>query len=128
MRPSMIVVCLLMLATARALGCDEYTTEATRDLATGHRIYFDAGAEESSMMAARMAGAGVAAMALVVLASRAYERASSRRMQPLGPEPSSPIARPVDPRVRVDAGHDRAAGESRAEFARQPSEQGRGPA
>lgn len=96
MRPSMIVVCLLMLSPDPAVGCDNFTTEATRDLATGHRAYIEGAAGASSMMGVRMTGAGVAAVALVVVVSRAYLRESGRRR-----------LRWDDPGVRVDAGHDR---------------------
>ncbi len=78
MRLSTIVVCLLLLAPSRSVGCFEYTSEATPGLSTPHRGYIEAGTGEASAEYIRMTGAGVAAIALIVVVARGYQRAATR--------------------------------------------------
>lgn len=78
MRLSTIVVCVLLLVPARTRGCFEYTSEATPQLSTPHRIDIEASAGEFSGERLRMAGAGVAAIALIAVVARGYRRAANR--------------------------------------------------
>lgn len=78
MRLSTIVVCLLLLAPVRARGCFEYTSEATPELSTPHRSYIEASVGESSGEHLRMAGAGMATIALIAVVARGYRRATNR--------------------------------------------------
>jgi len=117
MRFSTIVACLLLvLSTPSALGCYEHGADATQKLSSPHRTFAAEGAEteEASMLGVRLAGAGLASLALIAVAFRALSRAPSRgRIRPVELEladPSvrpSPFERPGDPWIRVDRGHER---------------------
>jgi hypothetical protein len=116
MRLSTIVACLLLVSPSSALACYEHGAEATQKLSSPHRAVAAEGAEaeEASMLGVRLAGAGLASLALVVVAFRALSRAPGRgRARPVELEPatpaesSAPFDRPGDPRIRIDQGHER---------------------
>jgi hypothetical protein len=115
MRISTIVVSLLLASTSPALACDkfEYGSEGwLGKMPIARRAFAEEGVEESSMSGVRMVGAGVAALALVAVAFRAFRRATGwarpvefERAAPEGW--SAPSLRPGDAWLRVDRGHER---------------------
>jgi hypothetical protein len=116
MRPWMILSCLLLVPPPSVLACDGYTAEATQTLSTPNRASatWGAEAEEATMAGAWLAAAGSAALVLVVVAFRAFCRASGLgpvrpvEFEPSAPEvPSAPAGRPVEAGIRVDPGHER---------------------
>ena len=103
MRLSTIVVCLLLLAPARTRGCFEYTSEAKPEIPAPHRGYIEAGAGESSAERVRMAGAGAAAVGLVVVVARGMRRSEARSMEAVLP----PGFRRDPAEIGPDPGHAR---------------------
>jgi hypothetical protein len=96
MRISTIVASVLLASTSPALACDkfEYGSEGwLGKMPIARRAFAEGDAEESSMTGARIAGAGLAALALVAVAFRAFRRASV-------------LARPVEFEP-TDPGHER---------------------
>jgi hypothetical protein len=117
MRLSTIVACLLLVSPPSALACLEHAAEQTgwlHETPSMHRYFAAGSAEEASMLGRSLAGAGVASLALVVMAFRVLSRASRRggagpvEFEPAMREgPSSPLERPGDPWTRIDQGHER---------------------
>jgi hypothetical protein len=116
MRLSTIVACLLLVSPPSAVACYEHGAEATQKLSSPHRAFAAEGGEgeEAAMLGVRLAGAGLASLALVVVAFRALSRAPGRgRIRPVELEPASPAEssaafdRTDDLRIRFDQGHER---------------------
>ena len=81
MRVSTIVASVLLASTSPALACDkfEYGSEGwLGKMPIARRAFAEEGAEEASMSGVRIAGAGLAALALVAVAFRSFRRASGR--------------------------------------------------
>jgi hypothetical protein len=117
MRVSTIVACLVLVSTPTALACDGHGAAQTgwlQETPSSDRYFAGETAEETTTLAVSLVGAGAAALALVVFAFRIMTRASGGRrvgpteFEPAAPEESpTPIERPGDPWIRIDAGHER---------------------
>jgi hypothetical protein len=111
------VVCLVLASPPSVLACFEHPAEQTgwlHETASSNRYFAVANAEEATMLGVSLVGAGVASLALVVVAFRILCRAQGRgrvrpvEFEPATPEePASPFDRPGDPRIRIDQGHER---------------------
>lgn len=105
MRVLMIVACLMLIPTPPALACFGEEVEpagGSLKMAMPHRAYADEGAEASSVSGARIAGAGLAALALIAVVFRALGRASDRARS----VEAEPLRWPIEGGIRLDPGHE----------------------
>src|SRR5262249_8757806 len=117
MRLSTIVACLLLVTPFPALACIEHAAEQTgwlREAPSAHRYFAAESAEGTTMLGVSLMGAGLASLALVVMAFRILRRApAGGRARPVEFEPATPeesttpSGRPREPWIRIDEGHER---------------------